>query len=117
MCAQVDVCKLMATFPRSMSACVRECFARMPVLDPELRARLADWLAYHLSNFEFMWPWDKWKAVLAAPPHDPQRCAHACTMLSPNRLSSICLCSCCMQLLPTHFPHTFVVLLACLEAM
>lgn len=75
MCAaQVDVCKLMATFPRSMSACVRECFARMDVMDPELRMRLADWLAYHLSNFEFMWPWDKWKHVLDMPPHHSQRC-------------------------------------------
>ncbi len=63
----------MATFPRSMSACVRECFARMGVMDPELRGRLADWLAYHLSNFEFMWPWDKWKYVLTAPAHDSRR--------------------------------------------
>ncbi|CAL8461756.1 g1287 [Coccomyxa elongata] len=69
----VDVCKLLATFPRSMSACVRECFARMDVMDPELRIRLADWLAYHLSNFEFMWPWDKWKHVLDMPAHNSQR--------------------------------------------
>lgn len=70
---QVDVCKLMATFPTSMSACVRECFARMDVMDPEMRTRLCDWLAYHLSNFEFMWPWDKWKYVLTAPVHDSRR--------------------------------------------
>lgn len=82
---QVDVCKLMATFPRSMSACVRECFARMDVMDPELRMRLADWLAYHLSNFEFMWPWDKWKHVLDKPPHDSQRCpAHAASSKTPS---------------------------------
>eukprot|EP00887_Chlorella_sp_A99_P001913 scaffold18.g1913.t1 len=69
----VDLCKLKPVFPRAMSTCVRECFARMRVLDPGLRARLAEWLAYHLSNFEYMWPWDKWAGVLAAPPYDPQR--------------------------------------------
>jgi nuclear cap-binding protein subunit 1 len=70
---QVDVCKLMQTFPRGMSACVRESFARMEVMDPLLRSRLSRWLAYHLSNFDFMWPWDKWKHVLTAPAHDAQR--------------------------------------------
>ena len=70
---QVDVCKLMPTFPRGMSACVREAFLRMGALDPLLRARLSQWLAYHLSNYDFMWPWDKWKHVLTAPLHDAQR--------------------------------------------
>lgn len=78
----------MATFPRSMSACVRECFARMDVMDPELRMRLADWLAYHLSNFEFMWPWDKWKHVLDMPPHNSQRCCRIPRLVpGPYKLS------------------------------
>ena len=72
-CAQVDVCKLLAKFPRPMSACVRECFLRVDALDPELRTRLATWLAMHLSNFDFMWPWERWRHVLEAPPHDAQR--------------------------------------------
>ena len=63
----------MPTFPRGMSACVREAFLRMGALDPLLRARLSQWLAYHLSNYDFMWPWDKWKHVLTAPLHDAQR--------------------------------------------
>ena len=71
--AQVDVCKLLKKFPRPMSACVRECFLRMGGLDPELRMRLASWLALHLSNFDFMWPWERWRHVLDAPAHDPQR--------------------------------------------
>lgn len=69
----VDLCKLKKLFPRAMSACVRESFARMEVLDPGLRGRLAEWLAYHLSNFEYVWPWAKWEHVLAAPPYDAQR--------------------------------------------
>lgn len=51
-----------------------ECFARMNVMDPHLRLRLAEWLAYHLSNFEYVWPWAKWAHVLAAPAYDGQRC-------------------------------------------
>ena len=45
----------------------------MNVMDPQLRVRLAEWLAYHLSNFEYMWPWAKWVHVLAAPAYDGQR--------------------------------------------
>lgn len=45
----------------------------MDTLDPELRLRLAEWLAYHMSNYEFMWPWKKWEQVLSASPQDSQR--------------------------------------------
>jgi nuclear cap-binding protein subunit 1 len=69
----VDLCKLLHTFPRAMSSCVRESFSRMNVMDPALRERLAEWLAYHLSNFEYLWPWAKWAHVLEAPAYDGQR--------------------------------------------
>ena len=88
--AQVDVCKLMQTFPRGMSACVRESFARMDVMDPLLRSRLSRWLAYHLSNFDFMWPWDKWKHVLTAPAHDSQRCRAPASIHKRVLLQSCC---------------------------
>jgi nuclear cap-binding protein subunit 1 len=45
----------------------------MNVMDPALRERLAEWLAYHLSNFEYVWPWAKWAHVLEAPAYDGQR--------------------------------------------
>ena len=53
-------------------------------MDPQLRLRLGEWLAYHLSNFEYVWPWAKWAHVLAAPPYDGQRCGGgpACLPLS-----------------------------------
>ena len=70
---QADICRLLQAVPRSMSACMREFFQRMHALDPQLRSSLADWLAYHLSNFDFMWPWAKWSYVLQAPAHDAQR--------------------------------------------
>ena len=91
-CMQVDVCKLMQTFPRGMSACVRESFARMDAMDPLLRSRLSRWLAYHLSNFDFMWPWDKWKHVLAAPAHDSQRCCILATATEPTPAADMCMC-------------------------
>lgn len=73
MMMQADICRLLQAVPRSMSACMREFFQRVHALDPQLRTLLAEWLAYHLSNFDFMWPWAKWSYVLQAPPHDAQR--------------------------------------------
>lgn len=69
----VDLCKLLKMFPRAMSGCVRQCFVRMDSLDPSLRERLAEWLAYHLSNFEYIWPWSKWSHVLEEPAYNAQR--------------------------------------------
>lgn len=62
-----------SVFPRGLSACVREIFARMSVLDPELVERMADWLSLHLSNLGFMWPWSKWKKVIDAPDNNAQK--------------------------------------------
>ena len=58
-----------------MSGCMKECFQRMGALDPELRVRMARWLALHLAHYEFLWPWDRWRAAIQAPEHDAQRCA------------------------------------------
>lgn len=69
----MDVCKLTPEFPKYLAAWIRSCFNRMPYLDPALRLRLAEYLAHHLSNFGFSWPWQKWEGVLKAPPTDAQR--------------------------------------------
>jgi len=69
----VDLCKLINTFPRAMSACVRECFSRVNIMDPSLSQILAEWLAYHISNYDYVWPWQKWLHVLEAPKYDGQR--------------------------------------------
>jgi nuclear cap-binding protein subunit 1 len=69
----VDLCKLLKSFPRAIGPCMRESFVRMNVMDPALRERLAEWLAYHLSNFDYVWPWSKWSHVLSAPAYDGQR--------------------------------------------
>jgi len=74
----VDCCRALPTaFPRAMSGCVRELFARCGALDPYVCRAAADWLAYHLSNFEFAWPWAKWESAVlpsdVVPAHDPKR--------------------------------------------
>jgi nuclear cap-binding protein subunit 1 len=75
----VDLCKLIngsngsMNFSRPMSACVKECFTRMPVLDPYLTQILAEWLAYHVSNYNFGWPWERWGHVLDASDLDYQK--------------------------------------------
>lgn len=61
------------SFPRRLSAVIRELFARAGSLDPELATRLADWHAFHLTNFELQWPWDRWAHVLDKGPGDGQR--------------------------------------------
>eukprot|EP00798_Chlamydomonas_sp_ICE-L_P025486 gene25486-11144_t len=70
----VDLCKFTHfEFPKALSACVRELFSRMAGLEPELRSRLVEWLSYHLSNFEYQWPWERWAWVVAEPACNPQR--------------------------------------------
>lgn len=39
----------------------------------QLRGRVADYLAHHLSNFQWLWGWERWASVAAAPPGDARR--------------------------------------------
>ncbi len=39
-------------------------FLRLDELDPEVVNRFADWFAFHLSNFNYSWPWANWAAVV-----------------------------------------------------
>ncbi|KIY91235.1 nuclear cap-binding protein subunit 1 [Monoraphidium neglectum] len=69
----MDVCKLARESPKYMAAWIRAAYDRMGALDPELRGRVADYLAHHLSNFQWLWGWERWSDVLAQPPGHPQR--------------------------------------------
>lgn len=54
----VDLCRLKTVpFSRSMSGCMRELFKLTGLLDPVLLERVAEYLAYHLAAFDFIWPW------------------------------------------------------------
>ena len=69
----VDLCKLISSFARPIFACVKECFNRIHFMDQFLVQRLAEWLAYHVSNYNFQWPWERWAHILEAPDTDLQK--------------------------------------------
>eukprot|EP01018_Ginkgo_biloba_P023536 Gb_13655 [translate_table: standard] len=70
----VDLCKaLPGAFPAVVAGAVRALFDRVGDLDMECRTRLVSWLSHHLSNFQFIWPWEEWAHVLDLPKWSPQR--------------------------------------------
>ena len=90
-----DLCRLRATtgsliLPKmapALAATVGQLFRRVPTMDVECRSRLSEWLALHLSNFSFHWPWDRWAHVAELPPHAPQRVFVEETLQREIRLS------------------------------
>ncbi|KAG2405174.1 Nuclear cap-binding protein [Vigna angularis] len=70
----IDLCKaLPGAFPAVVAGAVRTLFERIADLDMECRTRLILWFSHHLSNFQFIWPWEEWAYVLELPKWAPQR--------------------------------------------
>ncbi|GMI84148.1 ABA HYPERSENSITIVE 1, ENSALADA, CAP-BINDING PROTEIN 80 [Hibiscus trionum] len=70
----MDLCKaLPGAFPAVVAGAVRALFDKIAGLDMECRTRLILWFSHHLSNFQFIWPWDEWAYVLDLPKWAPQR--------------------------------------------
>ncbi|CAA0842134.1 Nuclear cap-binding protein subunit 1 [Striga hermonthica] len=70
----MDLCKaLPGAFPAVVAGAVRSLFDKISDLDMECRTRLILWFSHHLSNFQFIWPWDEWAYVLDLPKWAPQR--------------------------------------------
>ncbi|XP_050236758.1 nuclear cap-binding protein subunit 1 isoform X2 [Mercurialis annua] len=70
----MDLCKaLPGAFPAVVAGAVRALFERIADLDMECRTRLILWFSHHLSNFQFIWPWEEWDHVLGLPKWAPQR--------------------------------------------
>ncbi|PKI33844.1 hypothetical protein CRG98_045762 [Punica granatum] len=70
----IDLCKaLPGAFPAVVAGAVRALFDRIADLDMECRTRLILWFSHHLSNFQFIWPWEEWAFVLDLPKWAPQR--------------------------------------------
>ncbi|OVA14213.1 MIF4G-like [Macleaya cordata] len=70
----IDLCKaLPGAFPAVVAGAVRALFERIADLDMECRIRLILWFSHHLSNFQFVWPWEEWVYVLDLPKWSPQR--------------------------------------------
>ncbi|KAJ7559574.1 hypothetical protein O6H91_04G091800 [Diphasiastrum complanatum] len=64
----IDLCKaLPGAFPAVVAGAVRSLFSRVDEMDVECRMRLIQWLSHHLSNFQFVWPWEEWAYVLDQP--------------------------------------------------
>lgn len=70
----VDLCKaLPGAFPAVVAGAVRALFKRVSEMDVECRTRLVQWLSHHLSNFQFVWPWEEWAYILDLPKWAPER--------------------------------------------
>lgn len=70
----IDLCKsLPGAFPAVVAGAVRALFDRINEMDMECRTRLILWFSHHLSNFQFIWPWEEWAYVLDLPKWAPQR--------------------------------------------
>ncbi|KAJ7959687.1 nuclear cap-binding protein subunit 1 [Quillaja saponaria] len=70
----IDLCKaLPGAFPAVVAGAVRTLFDKIADLDMECRTRLILWFSHHLSNFQFIWPWEEWAHVLDLPRWAPQR--------------------------------------------
>ncbi|KAJ1391985.1 MIF4G-like, type 3, partial [Sesbania bispinosa] len=70
----IDLCKaLPGAFPAVVAGAVRALFEKIADLDMECRTRLILWFSHHLSNFQFIWPWEEWAYVLELPSWAPQR--------------------------------------------
>ncbi|KAJ8770900.1 hypothetical protein K2173_022072 [Erythroxylum novogranatense] len=70
----MDLCKaLPGAFPAVVAGAVRTLFDKIAELDMECRIRFILWFSHHLSNFQFIWPWEEWAYVLDLPKWAPQR--------------------------------------------
>ncbi|KAH9741533.1 nuclear cap-binding protein subunit 1 [Citrus sinensis] len=64
---------LPGAFPAVVAGAVRALFDKIADLDMECRIRFILWFSHHLSNFQFIWPWEEWAYVLDLPKWAPQR--------------------------------------------
>lgn len=83
----IDACRLSRAFPPAMAKGLQALFGRLDELGFVATDRLATWFAHHLSNFDFKWPWDRWSAVLTAPPTSMQHVFVRFTLEKLLRLS------------------------------
>lgn len=61
------------TFAPLFAVCIKGMYAKIDMVDSGSVARLAQWFAYHLSNFGFQWPWQRWSGAASKPVDDCAR--------------------------------------------
>ncbi|KAJ3699924.1 hypothetical protein LUZ61_003629 [Rhynchospora tenuis] len=70
----LDLCKaLPGAFPAVVVGAVRALFDKISNMDMECRSRLILWFSHHLSNCQYIWPWQDWAYVRDLPRWAPQR--------------------------------------------
>lgn len=70
---QTNLCKLSAAFAQPIGGCLKALKEGMGSTDPQVALRVADWLALHINNHDFIWSWHRWENVLELPPYHPVR--------------------------------------------
>ena len=70
---QTNLCKLSAAFAQPIGGCLKALKEGMGSTDPQVSLRVADWLALHINNHDFIWSWHRWENVLELPPYHPVR--------------------------------------------
>lgn len=69
----LELCKLESTeIPSIVAQAVGILFERLPTMKTSCIERFSKWFAYHLSNFQFNWPWQEWQDCLGDIPESPK---------------------------------------------
>ncbi|KAL3143241.1 hypothetical protein ABBQ38_002092 [Trebouxia sp. C0009 RCD-2024] len=82
-----NLCKLSAAFAQPIGGCLKALKEGMGSTDPQVALRVADWLALHINNHDFIWSWHRWENVLELPPYHPVRHFVAVALERTMRLS------------------------------
>jgi len=70
----LELCKKYPAIVPAIALCCHELFQSMGEMDYSSIGELASWLAFHLSNTQFVWPYweDWWKDIVEGQPGDPR---------------------------------------------
>ena len=63
------LCRQVPEIPPVMALAMNAIFHRVSTVDTEIRDRSIDWFVFHISNFDYTWPWPAWISVLQASEH------------------------------------------------
>ncbi|DBA75017.1 TPA: Nuclear cap-binding protein subunit 1 [Trebouxia sp. C0004] len=82
-----NLCKLSADFAQPIGGCLKALKEGMGSTDPDIALCVAEWLALHINNHDFIWSWHRWENVLDLQPYDPIRHFVAMALERTMRLS------------------------------